>query len=66
MKEFYTPMEKVLIQGVQKLTPTAQLVADALETKKKEATALELDLLLLEMEAKFNMMDGYSLEEWVL
>lgn len=51
-KEFYTPMEKVLIEGIKVLEDTT--------------AALELDLMLLEMEAKANMMDGVALEEWVL
>ena len=37
-KEFYTPMEKLLIE--------------ALITKEQERQALELDLMLLEMEEK--------------
>ncbi len=51
-KEIYTPMEKVLIEG--------------LKIKEQERQALELDLLLLEMEAKQDMMDGYKMEEWIL
>lgn len=48
----YTPMEKALIE--------------ALKIKQQEQTALEMDLLLLEMERQQNMMDGYKMEEWVL
>lgn len=62
---FYTPMERVLIEGVQKLT-TKEVCDAALETKAKEADALRLDLMLLELEAKADMMDGYKMEEWVL
>lgn len=51
-KEIYTPMEKVLIEGIK--------------TKQKQVEAAKLDQLLLEMEAKFNMMDGLTMEEWLL
>lgn len=51
-KENYTPMEKILIEG--------------LKIKQQEAAALELDLMLLEMEAKQDMMDGIKMEEWIL
>ena len=56
--EIYTPMEKVLVGGA--------LYLEALETKKKERQALELDLMLLEMEEKAGLMDGVELQEWVL
>ena len=56
--EIYTPMEKVLVGGA--------LYLEALETKKKETQALELDLMLLEMEEKAGLMDGVELQEWVL
>lgn len=57
-KEIYTPMEDVLIKSA--------LLAQALETKKKEEAALKLDLLLLEMEEKQGLMDGLPLEAWAL
>lgn len=50
-KEIYTPMERILIEGAQILT-TKEICDSALETKKKALQALELDLLLLEMETK--------------
>ena len=56
--EIYTPMEKNLIQGA--------LYLEALETKKKTTAALELDLMLLELEAKADMMDGMNMQEWLL
>ena len=43
-KEIYTPMEKVLIGGA--------LYAQALQTKKDLEQALQLDLMLLELEAQ--------------
>ena len=57
-KEIYTPMEKVLIEGVQTL--------DRLTVSKMETQALELDLMLLEMEEKMGLMDGVELKEWIL
>ena len=51
-KEIYTPMEKVLIEGAKLL--------------EKTTAALELDLMLLELEAKADMMDGLTMEEWLL
>ena len=33
-KEIYTPMEKILIEGVQRLT-TKEVVESAVDTKKK-------------------------------
>ena len=51
-KEIYTPMERILIE--------------ALITKEQERKALELDLMLLQMEAQAGLMDGVELEEWVL
>lgn len=53
--EIYTPMEKVLIEA-----------AKWLETKQNMNKALELDLMLLELEAKADMMDGKQLGEWLL
>lgn len=57
-KQIYTPMERVLIQGA--------MLAQALEEKKKVAALLELDLMLLEMEEKQDMLDGIKLQEWIL
>ena len=57
-KEVYTPMEQVLIRGA--------VYIEALETKKKVVKALEADLLLLELEAQADMMDGAQLQEWLL
>lgn len=51
-KEFYTPMEKLLIE--------------AMVTHENMLKALELDQMLLELEAKADMMDGYKMEEWIL
>ena len=56
--EIYNPMEQVLIQGLQ--------LAQAMETKRKTADLLALDLLLLELEVKADMMDGIKLQEWLL
>lgn len=50
-KEIYTPMERLLIE--------------ALTTKEQERKALELDLLLLEMEAKADTMDGVPMEAYL-
>lgn len=54
-KEIYTPMEQVLVEA-----------AKWLETKQQMRQALELDLMLLELEAKADMMDGKQLGEWLL
>ena len=61
-KEIYTPMERVLIEGAIK----AEEIQKAYEIKEKERQALELDLLLLELESKIGLMDGIELEEWLL
>lgn len=53
-KEIYTPQEAHLIEGAKQLQA-------ALETKKALLAALELDLLLLNMESKQDMMDGVQL-----
>ena len=63
--EIYTPMEKILIEGVQTLT-TKETVESAIQTKKDFTKALELDLLLLEMEAQADMYEGKKMEEWIL
>ena len=64
-KEIYTDMESILIEGVKKLT-TKEVVEAAVKTDEDMTTALLLDNMLLEMEAKADMMDGYKMEEWVL
>lgn len=51
-KEIYTPMEKILIE--------------ALKVKEQGVQVAKMDELLLQMEAKFNMMDGLTYEEWLL
>lgn len=51
-KQIYTPMERLLIEG--------------LKIKEDMNKALELDLMLLELEAKADMMDGLELKEWLL
>lgn len=58
-KQIYTDTEKHLIKG-------AQILEEALETKKKLAAALSLDLLLLDMEAQQDMLDGLKGEEYLL
>lgn len=58
MKEIYSPMEEVLIKSA--------LLAQSLETKKKTTELLELDEMLLQMEAKQGLMDGVELGEWLL
>lgn len=55
--EIYTPMEKVLIEGAKLLT-TKEVVDDAIQTKEDFNTALLLDNMLLELEARAGMMDG--------
>lgn len=54
-KEIYTPMEQILVDA-----------AKWVQTKQNMAKALELDLMLLELEAQADMMDGKKLEEWIL
>lgn len=58
MSEIYTPMEEVLIKSA--------LLAEAMETKRKTAEALKLDMMLLEMEEKQGLIDGLPLEAWAL
>lgn len=48
-KEVYTPMERILIEG-------AKIHEDFIK-------ALELDAMLLEMEEKMGLMDGFPLEQ---
>lgn len=73
-KEIYSPMEKVLIKGTiamcgddcrEEVIP-ASVAAEWLETKKKMNDALLLDSMLLELEAKADMMDGLTMKEWIL
>jgi hypothetical protein len=76
MKEIYTPMEKVLIEGAKlaeggtvprETEPTtAELCAAALKTKNDTAIALLLDLMILEAEEKLGLMDGIPVEGWAL
>lgn len=54
MKEIYTQMEQVLIEG-----------AKWLQTKQDMNRALELDLMLLEMEEEQGLYEGKPLEEWI-
>lgn len=44
---------------------TKQIVEAALETKEQFNSALLLDLMLLEMEEKMDMMDGYKMEVYL-
>lgn len=72
-KEIYTPMERILIQsalilqgdkGQEEVLPTTKEVVEAaLETKQKMMDTLSLDALLLEMEEKVGLMDGFPLEQ---
>ena len=61
-KDIYSPMERILIEGALK----AEEIQKAKEIKEQERQALELDLLLLEMEEKLDLMDGIELQEWLL
>ena len=63
--EIYTPMEQVLINAAKLLT-TKEVCEESIETKQKAVAALELDEMLLKMEAQFDMMDGVKQEEWLL
>ena len=51
-KEIYTPMERILIEGVK--------------IHEDMCKALELDLMLLEMEAQQDMLDGLKMEAYLL
>lgn len=64
-KNIYTPMEQVLIEGA-KLLEENKAEKKWLETSTDLGKALELDLLLLDLEEKADMMDGLKLEEWLL
>lgn len=57
--EIYSPMEEIALKQIF-------LLQDALETKRKFTQALELDLMLLEMEAQQDMYEGKELQEWIL
>lgn len=57
-KEIYTPTERHLIEGVIQLE-------QAMETKKKTNALLELDMMLLAMEEKQDMMDGLKMEAYL-
>lgn len=63
-KEIYTPMEKVLVEGAQKLT-TKEICEQALEAKQKTKEALELDLMLLELERKLDELNERAIEWWL-
>lgn len=58
-KQFYTDAEKNLIKG-------AQILEESLVTKEKLLAALSLDILLLDMEAQQEMLDGLKGEEYLL
>lgn len=64
MSEIYTPMEKVLIEGVKALT-TKEVVESAIKTKEDFNTALLLDLMLCQAEEKVGLLDGIPLKDWV-
>lgn len=64
MKDFYTPMERILIEGAKAFT--AEEAQAALEVQKTTTSLLELDEMLLKMEQQANMMDGIKMEEWIL
>ena len=51
-KEIYTPMEQVLIEGIK--------------TMERKSALLKLDQLLLELEAKQDMLDGLKMEVFLL
>lgn len=61
-QEIYTPMEKLLIETLARREERAE----ALKTKEKAVQVAELDLMLLEMEAQQDMMDGLKGEEYLL
>lgn len=50
-REIYTRSEQIMIEG-----------AKLIQAKQDTAAALRLDLMLLEMESEFNMMDGVRYE----
>lgn len=60
------PHDQVAICGDDIHEEVLPAAPDRLELGKLETAALELDLMLLEMEAKMDMMDGHKLEEWIL
>lgn len=57
-KTIYTQEEHNLIQGA--------LIAQALQTKADLLKAIELDLLLLDMEAQQGLQDGLPMEGYLL
>lgn len=57
-KNFYTPMEEVLIKG------TKEVCEAATETKQKLNELIALDLWLLRMEEAQGLMDGLEVELW--
>lgn len=61
-KEFYTASEKYLIEAMKR----HEELEAAAEIRQKTTELLELDEMLLQMEAKADMMDGMKLEEWLL
>lgn len=60
--EIYTPMEKILIEGVKTLT-TKEIVEGALKTKEDFTKALLLDVMLCEAEEKMGLLDGIPVED---
>ena len=54
-EKIYTPMEEVLVAA-----------AKWVQTKENMEKALQLDLLLLEMEEQQGLIDGKELQEWIL
>lgn len=63
-KQFYSPMEKVLIEGAKALT-TKEVCEAALETDKKFTDVLLLDVMLCQAEEKMGLLDGIPLEDWI-
>ena len=64
-KEIYTPMEKLLIEGVKART-TKEIVEAAIETKEDFKTALLLDVMLCQAEEQAGLLDGIPLEDWIV
>lgn len=65
MKEIYSPMERILIEGAKALT-TKEVVEAALETKEQFTAALLLDNMLCQAEEKVGLLDGIPLEDWIV
>lgn len=55
-----------LVQAEQLTKERLKEVIEILVPKGSLQTALELDLMLLEMEAKHGKMDGVRLEDWLV